>query len=62
MAAKITLAVGLLFSALALPQVVASLVDSKPQLVQQQFNRIEPDIYQVPDCDPVNDPSSCRSS
>lgn len=64
MMAKITIALGLLVSALALPQVLDSVGSpTNPQILQQNYNRIETEPFQnPPGCDPVNAPSSCRSS
>lgn len=64
MMARITVALGLLVSALALPQVLNSVTNpTKPELLQQNYNPIEIERFQnPPNCDPVNNPSSCRSS
>jgi hypothetical protein len=69
MTMKLPLILGLAASALALPQAFTFWQESAHQGIQQHHQSItvefevEPDVFQVqPSCDPVNDPSSCRSS
>lgn len=70
MTVKLSLALGLAISVLALPQALPFLQKVGALTVQQHQQSItvevkaEPeDLYQNdPGCDPVNDPSSCRSS
>ena len=68
MSVKIKLALGLLVSVLALPQVLSESVGTgvsanNSEAGQQQLNSLDSDLFQTqPTCDPVNDPSSCRSS
>jgi hypothetical protein len=67
--AKVTVALGVLISGLALPHLMtviggANAVGlSTPIVNEQRIHGLEIDLYQTqPTCDPVNDPSSCRSS
>jgi hypothetical protein len=69
MTVKLSLALGVAVSVLALPQAITFLQRVGSFDIQQHQQSItveikaEPDNYQtMPGCDPVNDPSSCRSS
>ncbi|WAL58730.1 hypothetical protein [Thermocoleostomius sinensis] len=69
MAVKLSLALGLAISVLAMPKAITFLQRISHFSVQQHQQsltgevKVEPDHYEMaPECDPVNDPSSCRSS